>query len=73
MPRKAKKVNYTYNTIQEFRDKLDWEGGVFGFAGYGCDPSEIKDPQLRKLWEEFLKYYELADKAKEKLTDYIEY
>lgn len=66
------KKKYEYETIDDFAGKLDWEGGMFGLASYGCEPSEIKDPKLRKLWTNFLKHFLPAEQIANQIQEYID-
>ena len=38
-------------TVQEVRDKVDWEGGIFETLRWGLSANRIKDPKLAALWE----------------------
>lgn len=59
-------------TIEEFKEKMDWEGGFYELAFYGLEPREIADEELKELWDKYLQHFEEMKKAEELLNYFLE-
>ncbi len=52
----------SYRTRQEFADKVDSEGGLAEFLfGYGMNPNDAPDDEVRALVKEILKAQDAFD------------
>lgn len=39
-------------TLEEFEDKVDWEGGILEALVYGLTPEDAPEGEFRQLWSD---------------------
>lgn len=60
-------------TNEEFRDWIDWEGGVVGLIRHGINDETFDDPETERLWKECVRLFEPFEAAKSALSRHINY
>lgn len=50
-------------TLQELREKIDWEGGIVEAVEYGLQPDEMPSESLRAAWQTLVDALQEAEKA----------
>lgn len=48
-------------TAEELREKIDWEGGVWGALQYGITSHDIEDHELARRWAELERAFAVAE------------